>query len=55
MKIHKNSAVLVTLMAHCTVSTGETVYATPFSTEDRYGPVDAVSILHTHGLGSKWA
>lgn len=45
MKIHKHSAVLVTLMAHSAVSTGETVYVTPFSTDDLYAPVDKVSIL----------
>jgi len=42
MQKHPHSAILVTLIAHSTVTTGEIVYANPGAQQNRYASVDQV-------------
>ena len=45
MTTHKNSAVLITLMAHSTPTTGEIVYSHPGAKVNKYTSVDKVRYL----------
>jgi hypothetical protein len=42
MEIHKNSSILITLVAHSAVSTGEIIYTVPGARKNRYASVDEV-------------
>jgi hypothetical protein len=44
MTSHPQSAVLISLIAHSTPSTGELVYAVPGARDNKYSNVDVVNI-----------
>jgi hypothetical protein len=53
MSTHKHSAVLISLVGHSTVTTGEIVYALPGATENKYASVDKARLTCLHVYGER--